>query len=152
MRDIVCGGRDFGVLPVRKNFASETIYNAALVLRMEQREFLMRFLDTLDPATTFLIHGGASGADRLAGEWATANGVPYKVYSADWSIGKAAGPMRNTRMLVEGKAQRVIAFAGGKGTGDMIKQAEKAGIIIVQPKQTNKSVANKSVGMPKPFC
>ena len=146
MRDIVCGGRDFGVLPIRNNFTSESVFNAALALRMEQRDFLVRYLDTLDPQTTFLMHGGASGADRLAGEWAVANGITYKVYSADWSIGRAAGPQRNTRMLLEGKAGRVIAFAGGAGTADMIKQATKAGIPVILAKQKPARLAIKPFG------
>jgi len=71
-----------------------------------------------------LIHGGATGADTLAGEWATKRGIPTEVYPAEWrKYGNSAGPLRNARMLKEGKPDLVIAFPGGRGTRDMVKQA-----------------------------
>lgn len=68
-----------------------------------------------------VIHGGASGADRLAGRWAQAAGVEVITFSAKWwKYGRAAGPIRNRQMLVEGKPDVVIAFPGGRGTADMV--------------------------------
>lgn len=83
-----------------------------------------------------LIHGAARGADTMAGEWAKAHRwkvEPYPVTKAEWDeFGKRAGHMRNTRMLVEGKPDLVIAFPGGAGTGNMITQARKAGVLTIQ--------------------
>jgi len=40
-----------------------------------------------------LIHGGANGADTLAGKAAKKFRIPVRVFRADWrSFGKAAGP------------------------------------------------------------
>jgi hypothetical protein len=44
----------------------------------------------------------------------------------------AAGPIRNARMLEEGKPDIVIAFPGGRGTANMIEQAHAAGVEVVQ--------------------
>lgn len=63
-----------------------------------------------------VIHGGARGADSLAGEWAKDNNVPVRVYNADWKkYGKSAGMIRNKEMLKRGKPSLVIAFPVGCG-------------------------------------
>ena len=45
-------------------------------------------------------------------------------------IGKKAGPLRNQRMLDEGKPDLVVAFPGGGGTKDTVRRAVQAGVII----------------------
>ena len=83
-----------------------------------------------------VIHGGCSGADELAGEWAKANMVPeatYPVLPEEWkAFGRSAGPMRNTRMLRDAKPDGVVAFPGGRGTADMVRQAEAAGVKVMK--------------------
>ena len=80
-----------------------------------------------------LIEGGANGADRLARQWAQAARVPFQTFDADWeNQGSFAGPMRNQRMLDEGAPDVVIAFPGGRGTGDMIKKARQSGVQVVE--------------------
>jgi hypothetical protein len=82
---------------------------------------------------TLLIHGNANGADRLAGHWAVARGVEIASFSADWNAhGRAAGPIRNRKMLEEGKPELVIAFPGGEGTRNMLSIAKKAGIETIE--------------------
>jgi hypothetical protein len=77
-----------------------------------------------------LIHGDANGADRLAGEWGTARGITVEAHPADWKKhGRAAGPIRNQKMLEETPAL-VVAFPGGKGTADMVKKARQAGVEV----------------------
>lgn len=104
MRVLVCGGRKF---------------NDALTLGS--------WLGGIhkDHTIALLIEGGASGADtmaRLFAEWA---GIPVRTFHADWSrFGASAGPRRNQQMLDEGKPDLVIAFAGGRGTADMVTQAK----------------------------
>ncbi len=52
------------------------------------------------------------------------------VCAAKWeTYGKAAGPIRNREMLLNLPAL-VVAFPGGKGTADMVRQAERAGIPV----------------------
>jgi hypothetical protein len=78
------------------------------------------------------------GADRHAADWALANrknGVVHLPFPADWQrLGKAAGPIRNTRMLTEGRPDLVVAFhdalTKSRGTANMIEQAEKAGVEV----------------------
>ncbi len=54
-----------------------------------------------------------------------------EVYEADWhEHGRAAGPIRNARMIAEGRPDLVIAFPGGRGTADMVSRARKAGIEV----------------------
>lgn len=80
---------------------------------------------------TTIIEGEAKGADTLARLFGETIGIPVEKYPADWSKhGKAAGPIRNKQMLDEGKPDLVIAFMfpDSRGTANMVKQAEKAGI------------------------
>jgi hypothetical protein len=49
----------------------------------------------------------------------------------DWKrLGTAAGPARNAKMLRDGKPDMVIAFKGGRGTANMVKQATEAGVTV----------------------
>jgi len=85
-----------------------------------------------------LIHGGAYGADILAHKvvraWAARwGGWATEIFPAEWAKdGKAAGPIRNARMLEEGKPDICLAFPlpGSKGTWDMIRKANAAGIEV----------------------
>jgi hypothetical protein len=80
-----------------------------------------------------VIAGGARGADTLAVEWAKEREVMVEVYMAEWDqFGRKAGPIRNQRMLDEGKPDLVVAFPGGRGTAGMIALAEKAGVEVAQ--------------------
>jgi hypothetical protein len=52
------------------------------------------------------------------------NYVPVIEFPANWKVyGRAAGPIRNMKMLLEGKPDLVVAFPGGIGTADMVKKA-----------------------------
>lgn len=80
-----------------------------------------------------IIQGGALGADALAKRWARFHEVALEEYAADWErFGRAAGPERNTRMLHFGRPDLVIAFPGGAGTADMVRQARAAGVRVVE--------------------
>lgn len=80
-----------------------------------------------------VVHGHARGADRLADAWARCNGIPVERHPADWSIGRAAGPLRNQHMVNLG-AHLVLAFPTGASTGtrDCTRRAHAAGIEIVE--------------------
>ena len=80
---------------------------------------------------TEVVSGGASGADALGEEYARHNGIPVKIFKADWSQhGKAAGPIRNREMATY--ADALIAFWDGvsKGTMNMIQEARNAGLKV----------------------
>ena len=54
-----------------------------------------------------------------------------EVFRANWDKhGKAAGPIRNGEMLHE--ADFLIAFPGGKGTENCVKQAKEMGITVLR--------------------
>ena len=113
MRVLVCGGRDFD--------------DVGLIISVLDR------LHT-EKSFTMLIHGNARGADRIADAWASRTGVPREPYGlpqGEWDeLGKKAGPLRNQRMLEEGKPDLVVAFPGGGGTKDIVRRAVKAGVAI----------------------
>jgi hypothetical protein len=112
MRVVVCGGREFA-----------------------DRQFLFGTLDRLrdERGITLVIAGGARGADTFAAEWAAARSIECRVYEADWAaLGRSAGPIRNQRMLDEGKPELVVAFPGGRGTADMIRRVRAAGVEVIE--------------------
>ena len=89
------------------------------------------------PAPTLLLHGGASGADLHAEDWAKANGLPTEVHAPDYQqhYPKAA-PLERNRLLVA-KADAVLAlYAPGRerkgGTWDTVQKAVAAGLPIAE--------------------
>ena len=89
------------------------------------------------PKVSVLIEGEARGADILSREVALENGVAVLQFPALWQkYHRAAGPIRNTQMLEEGKPDIVIAFhdnlAESKGTLNMVNQSFHARKIVVK--------------------
>jgi len=115
--------------------------NARRVLICGSRDFtdrakIVSIVSNLSPGTV-IIGGGARGADTIAYEVATAQGLQVFEYRAEWSrYGKGAGPIRNKRMLDEGKPDLVFAFYSDKvksrGTKNMVEQAIKAGVPVIE--------------------
>lgn len=109
---LVCGGREY-----------------------RNRTWLYLVLDTLHSERRILrlITGGSRGADHLAEQWATENRVFNARYVADWKQhGRAAGPIRNQRMLDEERPNVVVAFPGGRGTADMVARAKAANVEVIE--------------------
>lgn len=109
MRILVCGGRNY-----------------------DDAQKVATILDVLEP--TVVISGGCTGADALASTWATKHKIPVIVELANFKLyGKAAGPIRNQRMLDDHNPELVVAFPGGHGTADMVARArkEKVQVMIV---------------------
>lgn len=110
MRLAVCGGRNY-----------------------QNHEHVRRVLDEIvnHADVAVLITGGARGADFLAEQWAFANAIHVKAYQAEWTIhGRAAGPLRNQRIVDDGKPDFLVAFPGGRGTADMVRRAKAARIPV----------------------
>jgi len=112
MRVLVCGGRDYGDEPA--------VFGALDALRQRHGRLT-------------IIQGGAPGADALARKWASIQTSVHLINEpADWKThGRAAGPIRNQRMLDEHKPDLVLAFPGGRGTSDMVRRAKAAGVEVV---------------------
>jgi hypothetical protein len=122
LKVLVCGGRDEA-----------------------SRDYVWRGLDSFhrEHEITALVHGDAGktspdgsvycGADKFAGEWARRKKIPVIARRAMWrEFGLRAGPIRNQAMLEQEKPECVIAFAGGRGTADMVRRAEMAGVKVVR--------------------
>jgi hypothetical protein len=88
-------------------------------------------INELNPSV--IIQGGADGADECARIYAGAYSVECITFAADWKKhGKAAGPIRNQKMIDEGKPECVLAFPGGRGTADMVRRAMASGIHVIE--------------------
>lgn len=111
MRVLVCGSRNY----IDRTHVWTTLQN----------------MHAMKPIT-MLIHGGQSGVDRFAGQWAEQTpGVEVAEFLADWhKLGPGAGPKRNRDMITYGRPDIVVAFPGGSGTANMVEQAEAAGIKV----------------------
>lgn len=84
-------------------------------------------------ANDVVVHGGARGADALAGDIAgRVMGHEVEVHPADWhKHGKSAGPIRNQEMLDSG-VDYAIGLPGGRGSADMAGRLKKAGVPLVE--------------------
>lgn len=121
LRVLVCGGRDYSKVDtwnwLERNLKDEIAFATGLY---------SFHLETI-------ITGGARGADEGAANWGHGEHLKVSVYEANWKKhGNAAGPIRNQRMLDHGKPDIVVAFPGGRGTADMVKRAEDAGVRVIR--------------------
>lgn len=124
MRVLVCGGRDYA--------DKAKVYATLDALSPEPKD---------NPAPGCWLPQGVkiitgkcpTGADAIAGDWAVVNWVNLIEFPVDHTLDgswPAAGPRRNARMLAASKPDLVIAFAGGKGTADMVRRARAAGVEV----------------------
>lgn len=120
MRLLVCGGRDFVDVP--------KLWRALDELQARTPEPGIRLV--IDGASDD-VTGPYKGADYWAHQWALARGIPTVRQHAKWAEqGKAAGPIRNGEMIERHRPDQLVAFPGGRGTRNMIDQAERAELII----------------------
>jgi hypothetical protein len=97
-------------------------------------ETISNYIKTLPPGTV-IIEGEAAGADTIARIVAESFGLDVIKEPAQWAIyGRAAGPIRNQKMLDEHKPDCVVAFhnniSESRGTKDMVERARKAGVPV----------------------
>ena len=128
MRVLVTGGRDYG-----ESDDDETGYLWGL----------LDGVHAIKPITA-LIHGAhRKGADALADQWGNKRLVAVLRFPAHWDhtprcepgcsrqTGRAAGPIRNERMIDEAKTDVAIAFPGGDGTLDTVTRARHAKVLVI---------------------
>lgn len=88
-----------------------------------------------------IVQGEALGADTLARRTALLMGLKVESHPADWTIGKHAGHVRNSKMVSAG-ADLCMAFyvqnIESRGTDNCVVKAEAAGITVI--KYTQKMV------------
>jgi hypothetical protein len=114
MRIIICGSRDW----------TET-----KPIHAEINRLLARYGSEL-----VIIHGVCeTGADEIANDYCIQKDIRIIPFPAKWKRqGNAAGPIRNQRMIDEGKLDGVVAFdMGGTGTASMMEKARAAGLPVI---------------------
>lgn len=80
---------------------------------------------------SMVIHGAASGADSIAGQWARDRGVQEVVCPANWHVhSRRAGYLRNSAMA-DLQPDAVLAFPGGVGTNMMVEIAGERNIPVI---------------------
>ena len=95
------------------------------------RRVLDEQVEGFDPEEVILIHGGATGADTLARQWATTRGIHAAEVNPLWDkFGASAGPIRNRAMLML-RPDVAVAFPGGPGTASMVKLLYADGVDVV---------------------
>lgn len=109
----------------------------------DERAFVFGVLDAIHATRGpigVVVHGGARGADSIAGEWANDRGTSTAAIPAQWEKhGRAAGPKRNQAMVdlvvswhELGDEVVVVAFPGGAGTADCVRRAREAGFDVLE--------------------
>lgn len=111
---LVSGGRDF--------YNRDLLFSTCLKLIDENRK-------------TFVINGGARGADSISTDFAKCFSLPYHEMDAEWhKFDLSAGCIRNSEMLnrmtrdFTGSKMKAIFFWDGEssGTHDMLKKVKRA--------------------------
>jgi len=94
----------------------------------------------IPPRYAALWHGGAKGADAMAGNWAQArwSRLPVRRWPADWErYGRAAGVRRSAEMIAAAPpGSLLVAFvphrlADSVGTAHEVKLARHRGLAVV---------------------
>ena len=73
-----------------------------------------------------IVSGAAKGADAMGEKYAEENGIPVKLFPADWDTHKrAAGPIRNAQMADYADCLIAIWDGSSRGTKNMIDNMHK---------------------------
>lgn len=147
MKIIVCGGRNVG----RTSPNAAHFHAAAEISRAtDERNFVIQHLSKMHAETpiTMVIAGDEGGAERIGLNWAVRNGIPVDVWTRKKSetvLSKSLGLLRetrssrretmterNSRMLAGSKPDLVIAFGGGESTRELLEQAKRLSIPVLE--------------------
>jgi len=84
-----------------------------------------------------VVQGGATGADRIARQWAWDNNKRCITERAKWgrpppNHDRLAGFKRNQRMIDKHHPDICVAAPGGNGTADMVSRCETASIPVIE--------------------
>jgi len=126
LRVLVCGGR--------KYLDQDHVWTTLAELNAEQPIGL-------------IIHGAATGADRLAQDWARSRLIPEREFDANWpKYGAEAGAIRSQQMIDEGKPDLIVAFPGGPGTADLVQRARLRGLKVIEVAEPARGAPKTSAG------
>lgn len=84
---------------------------------------------------TEVVSGKARGVDTLGERWAHRYRVPVKGFPAAWrdaggEVNRGAGHLRNEEMAAYADALVAVWDGSSTGTADMIRRAEKHGLLV----------------------
>lgn len=80
---------------------------------------------------TEVLCGGARGVDLLGAQWAEHQGIPVRMFPADWErLGRAAGPTRNEEMARNAEALVLVWDGKSRGSAHMRGAARRHGLLI----------------------
>jgi hypothetical protein len=80
---------------------------------------------------TEVVSGGCRGVDEIGEAYAQSEGIPCRVFPADWKAnGRAAGPIRNAEMAAYADALIAVWDGKSRGTKNMIDEAKKRGLKV----------------------
>src|SRR5258708_14989206 len=106
----------------------------------KDRELIAQEIDKVsrgvrDGELITIVEGEADGADKMCRQYALKVGIFVIGVHADWQThGRAAGVIRNQKMLDDYRPDLVLAFHDdlphSRGTADMVFRAELAGIKV----------------------
>lgn len=126
MKAIIAGSRNFGNYELGKRWLDYFFSNGL------PDEIVSGGCSDKKGVLTYTRENGTEvyGADGIGERWAAENGIPVKIFMADWDKhGNAAGPIRNTDMALylEPEKDGCVVFWNGhsRGSGDMVKKANK---------------------------
>lgn len=77
-----------------------------------------------------VISGCARGVDQAGEAWAKQHTIPIERYPADWSLGKSAGYIRNSKMAEAADALIAVWDGQSRGTHHMIDIACNQGLKV----------------------
>lgn len=111
------------------------------------KDKILKIIESNSIEPKIIISGGALGSDQIAEKFANEFNIDTEIILPDWSIGRGAGPRRNSEIIE--KSDFIIAFWDGesRGTLDSINKAKKAGktihVEIISPEAINEGVRIK---------
>lgn len=117
MRVLVFGGRDF--IPTHNAW-----------------KWLDTMIEDLPSIKDTFLSGRAVGADSMGESMSAFWDANLETFPADWKMhGKSAGHIRNQEMLDSG-IDIAFQFPGGRGTEDMRRRLDRAGVKVVEYRGT----------------
>lgn len=117
MRVLIFGGRDF--IPTWDSWW----WLENVVIKLFEQEDVT------------IVSGMATGADSFGISMAAYYAAELDQFPADWKThGKTAGHIRNQQMLDSG-IDVAIQFPGGRGTADMRRRLDEAGVRVIEYKE-----------------
>ncbi|MEL7339907.1 MAG: SLOG family protein [Bacteroidota bacterium] len=114
MKLVIAGSRGLNV----------TVQEVALLVAVFERRF--------DVTVSEIVSGGCRGIDKMGEVYAEKKGLSLKIFEADWSEGKKAGPLRNKEMAEYGDGLLLIWNGDSRGSASMLREAKAKDRLVME--------------------